>query len=343
MEFLVSCRDSRTIHRLEVDEHGDMKELNKYLVGEDYDSAAICQLVVVNHAKNLVYVGCKPKEDLEGPHIRTFRWDPDTNEYSLVADRIIPTIGSPTYMSLSPSGKFLATASYEGHCIGIHPIDKDGVVGRAKNAWHRLKRAHCAVFRPGTTELWVCCLGSSDIRVFNLNEDTGELEYLRFLMPPCRTGGPRHLAFHPTKPVVYCINELSGLLDVWPVDSDACLQTITILKDRKSVPWSADIGITKDGSVVVATDRTISSIAVFEVLDDGQLKEVGCYETERQPRAICVEENIVLVAGQRSQSVSCYHVTKHGLILLSRCKVGENPIWVSFARKNRSLVLGDLL
>ena len=89
--------------------------------------------------------------------------------------------------------------------------------------------------------------------------------------------GPRHIVFHPSKPLLYILGEISGTIDVFNFDSVsgklAHLQRIrTTPESFKGLAGSADIHIRADGKYLYASNRgDANTIAVFAVGKDGKL------------------------------------------------------------------------
>jgi 6-phosphogluconolactonase len=75
-------------------------------------------------------------------------------------------------------------------------------------------------------------------------------------LPP--GSGPRHLAFHPNKKFVYCIEELSGMVSGYAYNKGimTAIQRIPAHESTNAGPFgSGDIHISPDGKFLYASNR----------------------------------------------------------------------------------------
>ena len=124
--------------------------------------------------------------------------------------------------------------------------------------------------------------------------------------------GPRHLAFHPTRPLVFVANELDSTVATLRFDAER--GTLSPLDTRSTVPagWTgtnypADIHVAANGRTLYVSNRGHNSIAVFSVAESmGALALEQVVSTEGDwPRNFSLDPTgrWLLVANQRSDSV----------------------------------------
>ena len=124
--------------------------------------------------------------------------------------------------------------------------------------------------------------------------------------------GPRHLAFHPTLPLVFVANELDST--VASLRFDAVRGALSPLESRSTLPtgWTgtnypADIHLAASGRTLYVSNRGHNSLAVFSVAEStGALALVQVVSTEGDwPRNFSLDPSgqWLLVANQRSNSI----------------------------------------
>ncbi|WP_052487546.1 lactonase family protein [Gordoniibacillus kamchatkensis] len=147
--------------------------------------------------------------------------------------------------------------------------------------------------------------------VYRLDAAQGRLiEHARVRTAP--GAGPRHAAFHPTQPYVYVINELDSTVASYRYDRAegtlAPAHAASTLPDGfdPAKTTCADIHVDRTGSFVYGSNRGHDSIAVFRVLDEGQLEPLGHVATGgRTPRNFTLVPGapFLLAANQDSDSI----------------------------------------
>jgi 6-phosphogluconolactonase len=271
-----------------------------------------------------LYAGVRPENG-----ILTYRIAED-GLLQFLAQATVP--GSPTYLSVRDDLVFCA--SYSGNVFSTSPI-VDGLARDAQSIFPHIARAHAALTDPSGAFVLVPSLGEDRIHVFRRHTEA----LIPFGHGQTRAGaGPRHLVFHPCEPVVYCLNELDGHIDLWHFDAHS---GALILRDTVSAlppgfagkPWSADLHLSNDARFLYSCDRTTSTIAVHRVAKDGTALELaGHVATETQPRgfALTRDGQYLIAAGQLSNHVALYQIdAQSGLpALLQRIATGEGPMWV---------------
>ncbi|PHM61410.1 6-phosphogluconolactonase [Xenorhabdus ishibashii] len=314
--------NSRQIHVWSLNVTGELSLLQTVNVPGEV------QPMVVNPDGKHLYVGIRPQFS-----IVTYAIGEDG---SLEQQAIAPLTGSPTHISTDRTGRFLFSASYSFNNLSVHPIDENGIVKASSQIVEGLQAPHSANIDRENRQLLVPCLKEDHIRIFNLDEQGYLTESRTDEITTAAGAGPRHMAFHPKKQAIYCINELDSTVDVlrqW--EKYRIVQSIDSLPtDFSNVRWSADIHITPDGRHLYTSERSESLISHFRVSEDGyHLTLVGHYSTETQPRGFAIDHSghFLIASGQKSDHISVSRIEPYSgeLTQLACYPVGEGPMWVT--------------
>lgn len=114
------------------------------------------------------------------------------------------------YARTDPAGKFLLTADYGSGGVDVYPLDEAGLPGtRAASRDEDSTMAHSVGVSPDGRFVYVPHVKQHNVLFqYALDRDTGTLSPLDPPdAAPAEGIGPRHVAFHPTLPVVYFTNE----------------------------------------------------------------------------------------------------------------------------------------
>jgi 6-phosphogluconolactonase len=122
--------------------------------------------------------------------------------------------------------------------------------------------------------------------------------------------GPRHLAFHPSLPLVFVSCELDSTVAALRFDPDSgklsLLSTLSTVPSRwKGENYPADIHVAPLGNVLYVSNRGHDSIAVFSIDSMGSLRLEQAIGTEAWPRNFSLDPtgSWLLVANQNSHSI----------------------------------------
>src|SRR5437667_5725410 len=232
--------------------------------------------------------------------------------------------GAPCYVSVDRSGRALLVANYAGGSVALLPIQPDGALapaaqvvqhtGKGPNAERQeAPHAHCILPDPSNRFALAADLGADRVFVYGLDVGGKSLRHIKEGDAVMRPGaGPRHIAFHPTLPLVFVANELDSTLATLRFDSTR--GALSLLDARSTVPagWTgtnypADIHVAANGRALYVSNRGHNSIAVFSVAEStGALALAQVVSTEGDwPRNFSLDPTgrWLLVANQRSDSV----------------------------------------
>lgn len=245
----------------------------------------------------------------------------------------IPSGGDyPCYIETSHNGKFILVANYGSGTVALAGINEDGSLkqdlmvdrhtGKGPTSRQRSPHAHCIMSSPDGNFAYSNDLGTDEIIIYKTAGS--ELKYAgRFKAAP--GSGPRHLAFHPLKPIVYSINELNGTIDCMHRDtitgSLELFQTIpTVYNGKGNEAGSADIHITPAGHFLYATNRgNFDNISAFRIdSNTGELTLIGLQSVKgKTPRNFAIDPSgrFLLVANQNSDQVVVFRINNSSGIL----------------------------
>jgi 6-phosphogluconolactonase len=232
--------------------------------------------------------------------------------------------GAPCYVSVDRSGRVVLVANYVGGSVAILPVQADGSLapatqvvqhtGSGPNAERQTAaHAHCIVADPSNRFVLAADLGADRVFVYALDVESQSLRHVEGGDAVMRSGaGPRHIAFHPTLPVVFVANELDSTVATLRFDS--VRGTLSPLSTHSTLPsrWTgtnypADIHVAPSGRTLYVSNRGHNSIAVFSVAEStGALALEQVVPTDGDwPRNFSLDPSgrWLLVANQRSGSI----------------------------------------
>ena len=232
--------------------------------------------------------------------------------------------GAPCFVSVDKSGRVALVANYAGGSVALLPIEANGALspagqvvqhqGRGPNADRQTApHAHCILADPSNRFVLAADLGADRVFVYRLDLEGKSLSHVEGGDAVMRPGaGPRHIAFHPTLPLVFVANELDSTVATLRFDGER--GALSLLDTRSTVPagWAgtnypADIHVAANGRTLCASNRGHNSIAVFSVAEStGALALEQVVSTDGDwPRNFSLHPTgrWLLVANQRSDSV----------------------------------------
>jgi 6-phosphogluconolactonase len=231
---------------------------------------------------------------------------------------------APCYVSTDHKGRVAMVANYESGTVALLGIAEGGALTNAYQvvqhagtgkikARQEHAHAHCIIPHPSNRFALAADLGIDRVLVYRLDVDGGSLTHVPASDAVMPAGsGPRHLAFHPTLPVVYVTGELNSTVSALRCDPDTgalsamqALPTLSATFSGENYP--ADIHVAPDGRALYVSNRGQNSIAVFSVApESGMLRFRQTMPTGGNwPRNFTLDPTgrWLLVANQRSDSV----------------------------------------
>jgi 6-phosphogluconolactonase len=336
-----------------------------YLIRMDRRSGALRRVGSVNAGANPSFVAIHPNgrvlyavNELETYHgratgaVSAFAIARETGALTQLNEQ--PSEGGgPCYVSVERSGRLVLVANYVGGSVAVLPIEADGALapsayvdqhtGRGPNAERQeAPHAHSILPDPSNRFVLAADLGADRVFVYRLDLDGKSLHHVEGGDAVMRPGaGPRHIAFHPTLPLVFVANELDSTVATLRFDAER--GALSPLETHSTVPagWSAtnypaDIHVASTGRTLYVSNRGHNSIAVFSVAEStGALALEQVVSTEGDwPRSFSLDPTgrWLLVANQRSDSVVVFgRDPEHGTLTPTRQRIAiPSPVCLRF-------------
>jgi 6-phosphogluconolactonase len=227
-------------------------------------------------------------------------------------------------VSTDRKGRVAFVANYASGTVAILPIAEDGGLDAAPQVIQHVgtgpvtdrqesAHAHCVIPHPNNRFVLAADLGADRVLVYRFDEERRSLLHVEQGDAAMKPGaGPRHLAFHPSLPLVFVSNELDSTVAVLRCDAEtgalSLVRTASTLPARwKGANFPADIHVAPDGRTLYVSNRGHNSVAVFSIAPrTGALTQVQVMPTGGDwPRNFTLDPTgrWLLVANQRSGSV----------------------------------------
>ncbi|ANS73927.1 3-carboxymuconate cyclase [Paenibacillus yonginensis] len=224
-------------------------------------------------------------------------------------------------------------SSYHGGKVGAVKLNEDGTVGKLTDEKHHeplegqpadaVSHVHSAFFSPDKKYLLVNDLGLDLIRTYKFDAASGTLTFHGDTRT-AQGAGPRHLAFHPSKPYVFVIHELNSTIVSYRYEAES--GALTEIQSVSTLPagfegsnGTAEIAVSKDGRFVYGSNRGHDSIVIMAVDQaTGELSVVDYVSTEGgHPRhfALTPSGDYLIAANRDGNNLVVFSVNKEtGLI-----------------------------
>lgn len=239
--------------------------------------------------------------------------------------------GSASFIAIAEDGSLdgqQITLQYEGH--GVDPVRQTK------------PHLHCIIESPDKKVLFATDLGTDHIHKIEIaahQKNTYDLSsiYKKTHSVELEPGsGPRHMIFNKKGTRAYLINEMSGMVTVFSIDTENNLtKRQSILADTHYAKGSADIHLSADDKFLYASTRLKGDrIVIFEINEDGTLKRIGYHETGKHPRnfAITPDGSLMLVACKDSNIIQIFYIDKQTGLLTDSGKTipVDQPVCIKY-------------
>lgn len=278
--------------------------------------------------------------------VETIQDTGDVLQYAIGNDSSLKPVGSfsasgksTCYLALSPQKDVAIVINYWDAIIDVLHVDPSGQLGeliqsfkqlyREEGQWRQVTHredhwtnrqvgphAHCAHFWKD----WVFIpdLGENAVFQYRYDPTVKKLEpdtHIEFEPG----SGPRHMAMHPNLDLCYVSNELFNTVCVAKLDDSERkevkqrlipIQYESTLENRDQTSYVSEIKLSPDAKFLYVSNRGDNSLAIFKVLEDGQLKRIGLVPTGGKfPRHFSITPcgKAVIVANQDSSRLTVFH------------------------------------
>ena len=264
----------------------------------------------------------------------------------------LPTQGSPVFLSLHQSGKYLVAGNFGGGSVVAYSLKPDGSLDKMTGFFQapsasgpvpgepdpaRLPQMHSVYFDPTGKFVIGSDHGRNKLFVLALDQATGKLTPADIV--PVTTAGdaPRHGAFSPDGKTFYGLSEKEGKVaayDFAPATGKMTLrQTVLALPDdfKGGGNASAELLISKDGRFLYVSHRGHDSIATLKIGPDGKLTLLG--ETPSQsprPRVIAFDPSgrFLVSAVEQGDEVSSFRIDpSSGIATYAKQSLALKDLW----------------
>ena len=247
---------------------------------------------------------------------------------------------SPAHVSVHPSGKFVFVANYGGGNVAVFPVAADGTLGPASDVRPSVGPRHHAraiddppgqfavsdhdgphlhmVAADPTGQFVIANDAGLDLTlIWRLDAQGGRLlpaEAPVLVAPP--GSAPRHFVFHPSGKFFYNLYEHDARVVVY--DYDGSRGAMRLKQSVSTLPphfagsnLASGIVVSPNGRFLYVGNRLHSSVAIFAIAEDGQLRTA--YETwthADSPRSIAMDPSgeIMFSCNQRSDSLTSFRI-----------------------------------
>ncbi len=264
--------------------------------------------------------------------VLSFAIDPNSGHLSKINSQ--PAAGtSPAYVVVDDSEKNVLLVNYiVGETRGnvrVYPIDSDGVIGvntemiehdgnSVNPERQEVSHPHMIVTTPDNRFAVVPDLGTDKVYLYALDAARGKLSLSQTLDLPAGAG-PRHVAFHPSLPLMYVINELDSTLATFIYDGDDNWTTgpiLTTLPDGYQQPverpnTTADVHVHPNGKFLYGSNRGHDSIVIYSLDAEGMPRYLANESTRGAwPRAFMIDPRgeYLLVGNRHTDNAAVFSI-----------------------------------
>jgi len=209
---------------------------------------------------------------------------------------------NPVHLALDPTERHLVVSNHLAGTLAVLPVHDDGTLAPVSQLValegtpgpHRVEqpfaKPHFNPFDPSGRFVVVPDKGLD--RVFSFRFENGRLTPAAVPHVACReNAGPRHVAFHPTAPYAYAVNELDSSVTAYGFDVQtgalSPFQILSTLPDSfTGNSRASEIAIDATGRTLYASNRGYDSIAIFRLdASTGRMRFLGAQPSAgRTPR-----------------------------------------------------------
>ncbi|MFN8525990.1 MAG: lactonase family protein [Chloroflexota bacterium] len=286
--------------------------------------------------------------------VSAFRIDQATGSLAPLGTR--PCGGpNPVAVAIERTDRYVAVANYANGTVGSFSIQADGSLSERIDlreqtgppgphpTEQRIPHPHHVLFDPSGTFLVVPDKGLDRTYVYRIDLASGKIPSATPPFVQARPGAaPRHVVFHPTRPLAYVINELDSTVTTYRLDvATGALEPLQVLPtvppDFQGRNTTAEIMAAPSGRFIYGSNRGHDSIVTLAVSEaDGTLEAVAWEPTQgRTPRFFALDPSgsLLYAANQASDSIVTFRVDQASGRLAPTGQVIQtgSPVTIVFA------------
>lgn len=237
----------------------------------------------------------------------------------------LPMKHGSAYASFDRTGRYILSVSYfEGH-VDVYRLDDNGMPTHVSNTFENRNKAHSILTAPNNRSVYVPYVKDNNaLFQYSFDQTAGALRSLVPAQSEVPDGvGPRHVAFHPTRPFVFFSNEQQLGASTYRMADDGQLSLIQVcdpgeLKAAQGLAAS-DIVITPDGRHLFVAVRDFANdkqhgIHRYGVQNDGRLVHLGATEADAIPwgMKLSPDSRHLLVTATHGETLTALLIGKDG-------------------------------
>ena len=260
--------------------------------------------------------------------VNAFSFDKTTGQLHFINEQ--ESAGAdPCFVAVNRQNNWAVVANYTGGSLSALPIGKDGSLGpvaqviahtghSADTSRQEKAHVHSTFFSPDQRFVISADLGTDHLNIYRFHPESGQpLKSAPDSQISVTAGsGPRHLVFHPSRPFVYVIEELSGTVEAYGYLNGHLKhkqRISSVPMEFKGDRGSADIHISPNGKFLYASNRGVAnSIAVFSIDSaSGKLRSRGFQSVLGiHPRNFIIDPSgrFLLVANRDTDNVVIFRI-----------------------------------
>ena len=265
---------------------------------------------------------------------------------------------NPVHLTAAPGNRFMIIANYATGTVASLPIQADGGLGAVTDLVplpgqpgpHKTQQGsahpHQVSFDPQGKFIIVPDKGLDRVFAFWIDAASGKIQPANPPSVKAREGaGPRHMDFHPTKPLAYVINELDSSITVYQYNTQTAemkpLQIVpTLPADYTGDNTGSAIAVTKSGRWLFGSNRGHDSVVTMAIDEQsGLLKPIGWTPAfGAGPRFFVLDpsDQILYVANENSDTIVPLRVNEQsGTLSLNGPLIHTgSPVCIVFTRSD---------
>jgi 6-phosphogluconolactonase len=207
---------------------------------------------------------------ITGGRIASFSVDAATGALTRLND-VSSGGDGPAHLSMHPSGKWVFAANYTSGHIASIPVLADGSLGAPVSVLLAGIKAHMVLPNAAGTRLYVPCLGSDYVAIYQINAATGALTANAPATVALPAGsGPRHMAFSSDETHAYVICEVGSTMTSFAHDPATGAMTgpvtlSTLPAGYVGTNTAAHVLVSKDDLTLYGSNRGHNSIVSYRI------------------------------------------------------------------------------
>ncbi len=250
------------------------------------------------------------------------------------------------YLSLDRTHRFLLSADYGKGFVDVYPLDEAGLPGKPVTALNEGRpTAHCIRTSPDNRFAYVSYVKENNaLYQYRFDAKTGQMTALepKNAGPPEGTG-PRHMAFHPSKPVLYFSNEQQLGISAYHLEPSGQLKLRQVCdavgkNEPRDGVSSSDLIVTPDGRFLFAGirghTRPFDWISRYRVKENGDLELLGLTPADKVPWGLALSPTgqHLLVTAFDGATLTAFKITAAGDLAKAGSLTWEKQIFAIVTR-----------